>query len=74
MERGEVKHVFREGARYHVLNWTMIEGPRGDFCITRCSHPLCEMNFHAARSLAAQGVDAGKYVPAVSEVLALPSP
>lgn len=42
-----VKHIVQEGARFHVLSWTALEGPKSDGCITTCSEPMCEINMRA---------------------------
>ncbi len=41
-ETGYVRHIIKEGARYHVLSWFLYKG----IGFTKCSEPHCEINRH----------------------------
>ena len=58
-----VKHIFKEGARFHVLSWTALEGPKAHGAITTCSEPMCEFNFSAIKEIERCGIDPAKLLP-----------
>lgn len=58
-----VKHIVQEGARFHVLSWTALEGPKSDGCITTCSEPMCEINMRAINELKRCGIDPARFLP-----------
>lgn len=64
-----VSHIVKEGARYHVLSWTGLEGPKSDGSITTCSEPLCEVNFVAVHEIRRCGLDPAKYLPRTTAAL-----
>ena len=57
------RHIVKPGARFHVIEWMEVVGPRGGGLVTRCSEPMCEINFAAAENLENAGLDPAKFVP-----------
>lgn len=58
-----VSHVVQDGARFHVLSWTGLEGPNSGGAITTCSEPMCEVNFVAIHEIKRCGLDPARYLP-----------
>ena len=39
-----VKHIVKEGARYHVISWSLMNDMYGKYSKTTCSEKDCEIN------------------------------
>jgi len=47
---GTEKHIVCDGARYHVLSYSLRRKDGKDYAEVRCSEPNCEINRRSAES------------------------
>lgn len=67
-EKFSIKHIYEEGARFHVHSWSLIGSAKSfrNFTVTMCSEPFCEDNLVAIQDCLKHGVDPAKVIPSVS--------